>query len=237
MHSSDGITETATVSAYEKWQVKAPSPSGDTLSFVVFLSKFGYLSSRWQDESTTEDEDTKSSECGRWNQNISDRGFRRRVNFFAVIGDYAGRLFNCVQYTAGENKIEGLPDRPGKLKDALEEERRFLDEDIGDGDSGIEFEELSPSQADQQEPTEHRTYEELVRDCLRILNKEPTIRAVGLNAAVVEFAAELYHQRNELFHGSIGCPDYKNDKKELEKFRAQNKASFPQIFGGPRGRS
>lgn len=142
--------------------------------------------------------------------------FERRVRFLALVGDYAGRLFNEIRREAKDQGFEFFPQTAGDLRKEMEEDLKKEDPKsrAGDKDNAAlmsETEDLMPEGSSSDDDSMSTT--DQVRKCIDYLNANYSeVRALDLDDSAVLLAVRLYEERNQAFHCQIGHPRIRDNK-------------------------
>lgn len=160
----------------------------------------------------------------------SDGRFERRVRFLALVGDYAGRLFNDIRRAAKTLEYKDFPWIPGKLREELEEE---LEEEqdhrswAGDKDNHAlsEIRNIPPEGSSNSEVATS-TIQQVCR-CIDHLNENSSeMRALNLDVSTVLLAAQIYEERNQQFHCQVGHPATRDDKSKTKEISDTHQSEF-----------
>lgn len=163
--------------------------------------------------------------------NLSSRQFNRRVQFLALVGDYAGRVFNSIRFAAQDLGFGDFPRRPGELRQVVQIERRNkrrnsvldeIDNPIGGASGDSKDASASDGASDGA-----RSKTELVRRCIaHLASQDSAMAAVHLDVDAVLLAAAIYEHRNATFHCQIGHLSTRNNKRATRDICAEHKKRF-----------
>lgn len=159
--------------------------------------------------------------------NLSIRQFNRRVQFLALVGDYAGRVFNGIRFAAQDLGFDDFPRRPGELRQVVQNERRNKSRDsvLDEIDNPIGGASGDIKDASANDDVISKT--ELVGRCIaHLASQDSAMAAVHLDVDVVLLAAAIYEQRNATFHCQIGHPSTRNNKRATRDICAEHKSKF-----------
>ncbi|BCS18153.1 uncharacterized protein APUU_10981A [Aspergillus puulaauensis] len=129
----------------------------------------------------------------------------RHHQFLAVIGDFAGRVFDCIRLAAKQLRIGILQTRAAKVIETLAEER---EQQLSDGQKSIE---------------------EDIRRCIHHVNTEIDNHRATLDLEFVEFAMKLYEARNETFHSGVGDVTKEKLEETIKNQIAKNEEDTRRI--------
>ncbi|BCS29307.1 uncharacterized protein APUU_70877A [Aspergillus puulaauensis] len=163
--------------------------------------------------------------------NLSSRQFNRRVQFLALAGDYAGRVFNSIRFAARDLGFGDFPRRPGELRQVVQNELRNKSRDsvLDEIDNPIGGASGDIKDASANDDVISKT--ELVGRCIaHLASQDSAMAAVHLDVDVVFLAAAIYEQRNATFHCQIGHPSTRtiNARPEISVLSIK---AVPSVFG------
>lgn len=156
-------------------------------------------------------------------RDLSSKEFNRRVRFLALVGDYAGRVFNSIRLAAQDMGFDGFPQRAGNLLEALKNERK----DSAHGELHNHIDEASGD----NNGAGGSSKTELIRRCIdHLTSQDSAMAAVNLDVDAVHLAAIIYENRNAAFHCPIGHPRTRKDNRATEEICDKHQGEFQRYL-------